>query len=152
MTSTPQRDPATRKKDVLAYLERQGQYWLATASVGGKAHVIAVSAWWNGEDELVFATRGPTITARNLAMNPSATLAGGTPADAIVVSGQVVESRAAEEAPDLAEGFKKALGWDPREEGDDWIMYRFRPTGIKAFRGYEEIGGRDVMIRSRWVV
>ena len=152
MTLTPQRDAATRKRDVLAQLAKQGHYWLATATVGGKSHVIAVSAWWNGDDEFVFATRGPTITAKNLAMNPAATLVAGTPEDAIVIQGQVIESRAAEDARDLCEGFKKACGWDPRAEGSDWIMYRLRPTGIKAFRGYEEVQGRDVMIRSRWVV
>jgi len=152
MTSTPQRDPATRKKDVLAALESQGQYWLATSPINGRPHIIAVSGWWDGDDELVIATLGTSLTAKNMAMNPVVSLAHGSPADAIVIQAQMIDSAPVEDAPhDLAEGFEKAMGWDPREM-EGWMFFRLRPTGIKAFRGYDEIGGRDVMVRSRWVV
>ncbi len=97
------------------------------------------------------ATLGTSVTARNMAMNPLVSLSHGSPEDAIVIQAQMIDSTAAEDAHDLAEGFKKAMGWDPREM-EGWMFFRLRPTGIKAFRGYEEIGGRDVMIRSRWVV
>lgn len=147
MTSTPSRDVATRKRDVLAYLESQGHYWLSTAEVGGRPHVIGVSAWWDG-DQLVVATLGTSRTARNLAMSPSVVLAGGDPTDAIVIYAQVIESRAVEDAPDLVAGFEKALGWAP---DNGWELYRLRPTRIQAFRGYGEIEGRDVMVRSRWL-
>ena len=43
------------------------------------------------------------------------------------------------------------MGWDPREM-DGWMFFRLRPTRIQAFRGYDEIEDRDVMVRSRWVV
>lgn len=151
MTSTPQpRDPATRKKDALAALERQGEYWLATAEVGGRPHLIAVSGWWDGYD-IVFTTLGSSKTARNLAMNPAAKLAGGTPSDAIVIEAQMMDSVMVDDAPDVAEGFKKAMGWDPREM-EGWMFFRLRPTRIQAFRGYDEIEDRDVMVRSKWVV
>jgi pyridoxamine 5'-phosphate oxidase-like protein len=150
MTSTPPpRDTATRKRDVIAALEKQGQYWLATAEVGGKPHLIGISGWWDGHD-VVFTTLGTSKTARNLAMNPAAKLAGGTPADAVVIEAQVIDSVAVEDAADLAEGFKKAMGWDPREM-EGWMFFRLRPTRIQAFRGYDEIEGRDVMVRSRWL-
>lgn len=151
MTSTPPRDAATRKRDVLAALESQGHYWLATSAINGRPHIIAVSGWWDGQDELVVTTLGTSVTARNMAMNPVVSLAHGDPSDAIVIRAQMIESAAVEDAHDLAEGFKKAMGWDPREM-EGWMFFRLRPTGIKAFKGYEEIGGRDVMIRSRWVV
>jgi Pyridoxamine 5'-phosphate oxidase len=144
------RDPATRKADVLAALEKQGHYWLATASVSGKPHVIAVSGWWDGTD-LVVTTLGSSKTARNLAMSQMATLAGGDPSDAIVIQAQMIESADVEKATALAEGFQKAMGWDPREM-DGWMFFRLRPIQIQAFRGYDEIGNRDVMLRSRWVV
>jgi len=86
------RDTPTRKADVLAALEKQGQVWLATAEVGGRPHVIAVSAWWDGTD-LVVTTSGSSKTARNIAMNPLVTLAGGDPADAIVIQAQMPRSR-----------------------------------------------------------
>ena len=151
MTSTPSpRDTATRKRDVLAALEGQGHYWLATAEVGGRPHLIAVSGWWDGHD-IVFTTLASSKTSRNLAMNPAAKLAGGTPADAIVIEAQMMDSVMVDDAPDIAEGFKQAMGWDPREM-EGWMFFRLRPTRIQAFRGYDEIDDRDVMVRSRWVV
>jgi len=144
------RDTATRKKDVLAALEKQGHYWLATAEVGGRPHLIAVSGWWDGS-ELVITTLGTSKTARNMAMNPAVILAGGDPSDAIVIQAQAIASTPVEDSDELAAGFKSAVGWDPREIGG-WMFFRLRPTRIQAFRGYDEIDGRDVMIRSRWVV
>ena len=143
------RDAATRKRDVLAALEKQGQYWLATAQVGGGPHVIGVSGLWDG-NEIVLTTLGSSKTARNMAMNPLVVLAGGDPSDAIVIQAQVVDSSPVADSPRLLEEWKKAMGWDPSELGD-WMFYRLRLTRIQAFRGYGEIGGRDVMIRSRWV-
>jgi Pyridoxamine 5'-phosphate oxidase len=143
------RDTATRKKDVLARLEMQGHYWLATAQVGGGPHVIAVSGLWEGS-EMVVTTMSTSKTARNMAMNPLVVLAGGDPSDAIVIRAQVIESRPAADSPRLLEEWKTAMGWDPTELGD-WMFYRLRPTRIQAFRGYGEVKGRDVMIRGRWV-
>lgn len=135
---------------MLAALEKQGQYWLATAQVGGGPHVIGVSGLWNG-NEIVLTTLGSSKTARNMAMNPLVVLAGGEPSDAIVIQAQVVESSPVADSPRLLEEWKKAMAWDPSELGD-WMFYRLRLTRIQAFRGYGEIEGRDVMIRSRWVV
>ena len=144
------RDTAARKRDVLAALEKQGRLWLATADVGGRPHVIAVSAWWDGTD-LVITTSGSSRTARNMAMNPLVTLAAGDPGDAIVIQAQMLDSSAAESSEEVALGFSKVMGWDPREMGG-WMFFRLRPTRIQAFRGYDEIEGRDVMVRSRWLV
>jgi len=145
------RDTATRKADVLAALEKQHDLWLASADVAGRPHLIAVSAWWDGTD-LIIATTGSSKTARNLAMNPAARVARGAPADAIVIDAQMIESRAVEDSAELAGGFAAAVGWDPREVGEGWMFFRLRPNRIQAFRGYEEIEGRDVMLRSRWLV
>lgn len=141
---------AKRKADVLASLEGQQSLWLATADSLGRPHLIAVSAWWDGSD-LVVATIATSRTAKNLAPGREAKLAGGTPADAIVIDARVIESQAAEAAPDVAQGFAKAMGWDPRQAGKGWAFYRLRPSRIQAYRGYEEIEGRDVMRSSRWL-
>ncbi|HSS60320.1 MAG TPA: pyridoxamine 5'-phosphate oxidase family protein [Candidatus Limnocylindrales bacterium] len=144
------RDTAERKRDVLAALEGQGHYWLVTAEVGGRPHVIGVSGWWDGS-QIVVTTLGSSRTARNMAMNPQVKLAHGDPSDAIVIEAQMIDSSAVEDSTDLAQGFEKAMGWDPREMGG-WMFFRLRPTRIQAFRGYDEIKGRDVMLRSRWVI
>jgi hypothetical protein len=144
------RDTATRKADALASLEKQQDVWLATADVAGRPHLIAVSGWWDGAD-LVIATRGATKTARNLAMNPAAKVARGAPSDAVLLEVQMIDSGAVEDLPELCQGFAGAVGWDPREEGEGWMFFRLRPSRIQAFRGYDELEGRDVMIRSRWL-
>jgi hypothetical protein len=148
------RDAKTRKADTLAALEKQKDVWLATADPAGRPHLIAASAWWDGA-ELVVATRAGTRTALNMEMNPVVRIARGAPSDAIVIEAQMIESRLVEDAPDLASGFAAAVGWNPREEGEregeGWAFFRLRPTRIQAFRGYEEVHGRDVMIRSEWL-
>jgi hypothetical protein len=151
MPESKLRDTATRKKDVLAALEAQGHYWLVTAELGGRPHVIGVSGWWD-DGQIVVATVGSSRTARNMAMNPLVKLAHGDPADAIVIEAQMIDSRAVEDSSDLAAGFAAAVGWDPREVGGGWMFFRLRPTRIQAFRGYDEIQDRDVMVRSRWVI
>ena len=140
----------TRKADVLAALERQGHFWLATADHSGRPHVIAVSAWWDGTD-LVVATTSASRTATNLEAGGGVRLAAGSPADAILIDAKLVESAPAAEAPEIATGFAKAAGWDPREVGAGWSFYRLRPVRIQAYRGYEEQEGRDVMLKSRWL-
>jgi Pyridoxamine 5'-phosphate oxidase len=142
------RSAEQRKKDVLAALEKQGHYWLTTAEIGGRPHVIGVSGLWDGS-QVIVTTLGTSRTARNMEMNPQVVLAGGDPSDAIVIQAGVIDSSAVEDSPEIAADWHKAMGWTP-ENG--WVFYRLRPTRIQAFRGYDEIEGRDVMIRSRWVV
>jgi hypothetical protein len=147
---TELRTVEARRADVLAALQGQGDLWLATADAAGRPHLIAVSAWWDGTD-LIVATTASSRTAANFADRPTVRLASGSPADAILIDAKIVESSAASEAADLAEGFSKAVGWDPREVGEGWAFYRLRPTRIQAYRGYDELEGREVMRNSTWL-
>src|SRR5256885_15569405 len=142
MPESKLRDTATRKKDVLAALEAQGHYWLVTAELGGRPHVIGVSGWWD-DGQIVVATVGSSRTARNMAMNPLVKLAHGDPADAIVIDAQMIDSRAVEDSAAMAGGFAAAVGWDPRGGGGGGMVFRLRPGRIQAFRRYDEIGGPD---------
>jgi hypothetical protein len=144
------RDTATRKKDVLELLEKQGDLWLATADRSGRPHLIAVSAWWDGSD-LVVATLGSSRTAANLAPGRKVRLAGGTPADVVMIDATVLEKVAATDAGMVAEGFARAVGWDPRAVAEGWAFFRLRPARIQAYRGFDELEGRDVMRRSEWL-
>jgi hypothetical protein len=139
-----------RKAAVLGVLEGQRDLWLATADAAGRPHLIAVSAWWDGTD-LVVATTAGSRTASNLGASPRARLAAGAPNDVVMIDARVVESLAANQAAEVADGFAIAVGWDPREVGEDWVFYRLRPTRIQAYRGYDELEGRDVMRRSAWL-
>jgi hypothetical protein len=144
------RSVESRKAAVLGALEGQRDLWLASADRSGRPHLIAVSAWWDGND-LVMATTATSRTARNLAGSPHVRLAAGSPDDVIMIDARVVESVAANEAAELADGFAIAVGSDPRQVGEGWAFYRLRPTRIQAYRGYDELEGRDVMRNSRWL-
>ena len=138
-----------RKRDVIAVLEAQSHMWLTTAHEG-RPHAIGVSAWWDGVD-LVLTTIGTSRTAVNLREARTATLVAGAPDDAVVIVADLIESMPAAGAEQLARGFSRAVGWDPREVGEGWDFFRLRPSRIQAFRGYEEIEGREVMQRGRWL-
>ena len=142
------RDVKTRKADVLAVLEGQGHYWLATAH-DERPHAIGVSAWWT-DDQLVVTTLGTSRTAQNMTPGAQVVLLHGDPGDAVVIYAEVIGGLPAKEAIELAGGFERAMGWQP---GDDsgWTFFRLRPTRIQAFRGYDEIEGRDVMKGGRWL-
>jgi hypothetical protein len=144
------RDTATRKADALAELEQQADMWLSTADPAGRPHLIPVSAWWDGTD-LVIATTGSSRTARNMKANRSVRVAAASPADAIMIDADVVESRAVDDSAGLAGGFAAAVGWDPREVGPGWVFFRLRPIRIQAYRGYDELEGRDIMRASSWL-
>src|SRR6266550_808971 len=144
------RTVAKRKADVLAALEAQGDMWLSSADSAGRPHLIAVSAWWDGTD-VVVATRLSTRTAANLANGGVAKLGAGSPADVVMIDARLIETTPAENATETAVGFSAAVGWDPRDEGAGWAFFRLRPTRIQAYRGYEELEGRNVMRNSRWM-
>jgi hypothetical protein len=144
------RTVAARKADVLGVLEAQGDLWLATADTAGRPHLIAVSAWWDGT-VLVVATTAGSRTASNLVAGAEARLAAGAPNDVVMIDASVVESLAAKDAGEVADGFAIAVGWDPRQVGEGWEFFRLRPTRIQAYRGYDELEGRNVMTNSRWL-
>ena len=81
------------------------------------------------------ATVATSRTAKNLALGQKVRLAGGTPADALMIDARVVESQSAVEAPDVAAGFANALGWDPRQVGNGLAFFRLRPSRLPAYRG-----------------
>src|SRR6202035_4881477 len=144
------RTVATRKADVLGVLEAQGDLWLATADTPGRPHLIAVSAWWDGT-VLVVATTAGSRTASNLVAGAEVRLAAGAPNDVVMIDASVVESLAAKDAGEVADGFAIAVGWDPRQVGEGWAFFKLRPTRIQAYRGYDELEGRNVMTNSRWL-
>jgi hypothetical protein len=144
------RDVKTRQADVLEALGRQKDLWIATADRDGRPHLIAVSAWWDGA-RLVIATTAVSRTARNLSENPTARLGLGAPDDVIVIDARAGDSRPVADSDDLADGFAAAVGWDPREVGEGWVFFALDPVRIQAYKGYDELAGRDVMRDSRWL-
>jgi hypothetical protein len=140
-----------RKADTIAELNRQRDLWLATADTNGKPHLIAVSAWWDG-NQVIIATAAASRSARNLDANGIARFALGAPDDVIVIDAAVADRVKVRQADaNLAAGFESAVGWDPRDISDDWVFFRLTPARIQAYRGYDELEGRDVMLVGRWL-
>lgn len=140
-----------RKADVLASLARQSDMWLATADRTGRPHLIAVSAWWNGS-RLIMATARGTRSARNLESTSVARLAIGSPEDVIVIDVEVAGgATSVGDDPKISEGFHAAVGWDPRTVGGDWVYFALVPSRIQAYRGYDELRGREVMRGGLWL-
>jgi predicted pyridoxine 5'-phosphate oxidase superfamily flavin-nucleotide-binding protein len=140
-----------RKADTLVALNQQRDLWLATADTKGRPHLIAVSASWDGS-HIIIATTAASRSARNLDANGIARLALGTPDDVIVIDASVANSVKVRYADaELAGRFTAAVGWDPREIDGDWVFFRLTPGRIQAYRGYDELEGRDVMLVGRWL-
>ena len=144
------RSLAQRKADVLAALSANRDLWLATADAGGNPHLIAISSWWH-DDQITVTTLSTSRTARNLAAGSSVRLALGSPDDVIVVDAALVGSVPVGEAEKrLGDGFAAAAGWDPRTIDPRWSFYHLKPVRIQAYRGYDELSGRDVMRNEAW--
>jgi Pyridoxamine 5'-phosphate oxidase len=145
------RTPTQRKADVLAALMANRDLWIATADRNGSPHLIAVSAWWH-DNQMTIATSNASRTARNLVSIGSARLALGSPEDVIVIDTTLMDSVPVGEADGrLGQGFAAAVGWDPRTIDPGWSFYHLKPLRIQAYRGYDELAGRDVMRNERWV-
>jgi hypothetical protein len=147
---TEQRSVDQRRADVLALLKRNGDLWLATAGPAGRPHLIVVATWWGGS-QLVVATVGSSLTARNLGATGRGRLAGGSTDDVVMIDARVASSLPVAEADESRSGFITAAGWDPAEEGDDWRFFRLEPVRVQAYRGYGELQGREVMRGGRWL-
>jgi hypothetical protein len=146
---TELRTTSQRVTDTQRLLQSAQSGWLSTASADGRSHLIACTAWWH-DGELWVTTRGGTRTARNLQATRHARLALGSTDDATLLDLEVEDLTPAGESP-IADGFHASAGWDPREEGPDWVFVRFRPTRIQAYRGYEETPDSDVLRGGRWL-
>jgi len=140
-----------RIADTLELLARNGDGWLATASPQGGAHLIAVSACWTGEAVLL-ATRGDSLTARNLAATGAARLAIGAPDDAVLLDVTVTDRRASgPTSGELGTTFTGAMGWDPADEPGAWDYFVLMPRRVQAYRGYGERPGATIMSDGQWL-
>ena len=148
---TDLRTTPERMANTLELLARNGDGWLATATPDGGAHLIAVSACWTGTAVLL-ATRGDSLTARNLAASGSARLALGAPDDAVLLDVAVTDRRASgPTSGELGSTFTSAMGWDPADEPGAWDYFVLAPRRVQAYRGYGERPGATIMRDGQWL-
>jgi predicted pyridoxine 5'-phosphate oxidase superfamily flavin-nucleotide-binding protein len=150
ITGAP-RDPARRRRDVLARLERERDVWVASADAGGLPCLVALWFVWDGE-ALWLSTRPANPTGRNLREGRRTRLAFGDTRDVVLIDGDVETYTAREVPPQAAGAFRARTGWDPREDSASYAFFRVRPRAVQAWCGEHELPGRHLMREGVWVV
>jgi len=145
------RDPAQRKQDALARLEREMDVWVATADTDGLPCLVPLWFLWDGE-ALWLATRLTTPTGRNLRDAGRARLALGDTQDVVLVDGEAAVYAADTVPSAAAEGFLAKTGWDPRADSLPYVYFRVRPHTVQARDGEHEMRGRYLMRDGVWLV
>jgi hypothetical protein len=143
------RSTAQRKADVLETLRRDVDLWVASAGATGEAYLIPLSFYWDGA-ALTIATPGRSRTARNLRRAGRARVALGPTRDVVILEGPV-ELIPLDAAGALADAFAEKTAFDPRTLEEDYVYIRLTPRRIQAWREADELVGRDVMRKGRWL-
>ena len=84
-------------------------------------------------------------------MSGAVRLALGTARDVTVfdTATEVVTCRAA--STDLAETYRRRVGWDPREEEVEHSFLIATPTTARAWRSVPELEGRTILRNGLWL-
>lgn len=144
------RDTAQRQEDARRRLAEEDGIWLATASPDGEPHVVPLSLAWD-EGRIVLATPSSTPTARNAASTGTARAHLDDVYDVVVVSGDVEVMALAEADPDVVQRYADRVGWDPRDEDDDWVLLVLTPQLVLCWNSIGEHTGRVIMRDGHWI-
>src|ERR1700744_1031147 len=147
------RTPEQRKAEALAKLGAvKVNVWVASASLAGAVHLVPLSHSWNGS-EVILATEPTSRTVANVTANPRVRLALGDTRDVVMIDAALVEAMPTPGAPAaLANGYAAQAGWDPREDGGDYVYVVLAPERIQVWQEAEDLDGRTVMRNGAWVL
>jgi hypothetical protein len=145
----PARSRPQRILDTLAKLRNDVDLWVASADERGGAYLVPLSFYWDGAT-LTIATPRTSRTAVNLLRARSARVALGPTRDVVMVEGDVEELPIGTGTA-LEDAHARATGFDPRTEPEDYLYLRITPTSIQAWRESNELAGRQLMRRGRWL-
>jgi hypothetical protein len=143
------RDNAQRVRDVRVLLRDERDAWVPSASASGDAYIIPLSFSWDGTF-LTVATPRASRTARNLRRAGWARIALGPTRDVVIVEGPIVEIRASD-AGEFADEHARIVGFDAREQSEEYVFFRLTPNRILTWRNPAELPGRDVMRNGHWL-
>jgi Pyridoxamine 5'-phosphate oxidase len=145
----PPRSRSRRTADTLERLRRDVDLWVASASADGEAYLVPLSYHWDGR-ALTIATPTASPTARNLLRAGRARVALGQTRDVVIVEG-TVEAITIGADPGLEDAHARSAGFDPRTLRDEYVYLRITPQEIQAWRESNELDGRVLMRRGRWL-
>lgn len=145
------RDLQQRRADALDHLLSDRDVWIATASPDGVPHLVPVSLCWF-ENHVVVAVPRSSKTAKNVGTTKRARLALGDPRDVVVIEaeGETVDPEG-DGSGRLLDAFQLRTGWDTQAEPGDYVLLRFTPKRIQAWRNVAEIRGREIMRDGQWL-
>jgi hypothetical protein len=145
----PPRPRAQRRIDVLEKLRGEVDLWVASADETGGAYLVPLSYYWD-DSTLTIATPRESRTGRNLVRAGWARVALGPTRDVVIIEGPVEEIPIGTDA-DLGDAHAQATGFDPRTLAEEYVYLRITPHTIQAWREANELAGRQLMRRGRWI-
>jgi hypothetical protein len=145
----PPRPRSQRKTDVLAKLQTDVDLWVASADETGRAHLVPLSFYWDGST-LTIATPRVSRTGKNLVRAGWARVALGPTRDVVIIEGPVEAIPISTDAR-LEDAHAQATGFDPRTLADEYVYLRITPHKIQAWREANELAGRQLMRKGKWL-
>jgi hypothetical protein len=146
--------PRTRDQrlaDTRARLQTDIDVWVATSSPDGTPYLVPLSLDWDGERVVVCAQR-TSRTVENLLRSRVARLAIGPTRDVVIIDADVDNSFDLQEvSAAIADRYAQRTGWDPRQEGGDYVYVTLRPNRIQAWREANELPARTLMRQGEWL-
>jgi len=146
----PPRSTAQRKADTLARLASAVDCWVPSSGTYGDAYLIPLSFVWH-KSRVILATLAASSTVRNLRRVGRMRIALDGTRDVVIVTGDV--AIVARDALDdsAAEAFRTAAGFEPRREANTYVYIVLTPRTILAWREENELAGREIMRKGRWL-
>jgi len=145
----PPRSRSQRRTDVLAKLRSDVDLWVASADESGRAYLVSLSYYWD-DSTLTIATPRASRTARNLVRAGWARVALGPTRDVVIIEGPL-EAIPIGTDTRLEDGHAQATGFDPRTLAEPYVYLRIMPHEIQAWREANELAGRQLMHRGKWL-
>jgi hypothetical protein len=144
------RSTAQRKSDALEKLNSDQDVWVATADDRGIAHLVPLSLCWL-DGMVVVAVEAGSRTARNASASGRARLALGPTRDVVMIDAKASVVARQDAGPDMTRRYVERTGWEPGDDGGDWVYVFLTPATIHVWREVDEIAGRTVMRDGAWL-
>lgn len=144
------RSRAERRRDTEHRLTHDVDVWVASASADGAPYLVPLSFDWDGRT-LLLSTPAESPTGRNLARGRTVRLGLGGTRDVSMIDGDV-ELLEIDELPEQqGDRFAARTGFDPRALATRYLWLRVSPRRIQAWRGENELTGRELMRDGQWL-
>jgi nitroimidazol reductase NimA-like FMN-containing flavoprotein (pyridoxamine 5'-phosphate oxidase superfamily) len=130
--------------NVLAQLEQSRIYWLATVRPDGRPHVAPLWGGWV-DNALYFEGSPQTRWARNLAVNPAASINLESGIDVVIAEGTVSFFPLSDELRSRLIDLWSVKYGQYGPQPDTEAMFRFVPRTVRAF-------GESLQDGARWVL